>query len=112
MLSTIMPLKLSRKTRQEIKRLLPELREVVKKEFVHWDRYQAHDGFYSDENIIEILPYAAYEYILLSWAIEAHTITIQSVVEALNNKLFQDLRRIICHALRRIALLIQHRQPI
>ncbi|MGP8215446.1 MAG: hypothetical protein ACLQQ4_07780 [Bacteroidia bacterium] len=100
-----MQAKISKQVKDEVKRMLPELREEVKKEFAHWNKYQTHDGFYSDEEIFEILPYSAYEYILLCWGVEPGRITIQSVIQALNNRLFSDLRQITRHALRRIALM-------
>lgn len=80
------------------------MREQVLREFEHWDKYHANSYFHSDEKVLEILPYSAYEYILLSWGVEPDRVTMASVVQALNNKLFNDLRHIICHALRRLAL--------
>ena len=96
---------ISNQVKKEVKKLLPELREQVCKEFEHWDRYETNDHFYSDDRVLEILPYSAYEYILLSWGIEPGRVTITSVIDALNNKLFGDLRHITCHALRRLALI-------
>ena len=96
--------KISKEVKEEVKKLLPELRLEVMKEFKHWTKYKTNDDFFSDEKILEILPYSAYEYILLSWGVEPSRITITSVVQALNNKLFRDLRHITCHALRRLAL--------
>lgn len=96
--------KISKEVKDEVKKLLPTLREQVLKEFEHWDRYQDNDHFHSDEKVLDILPYSAYEYILLSWGVEPDRVTMSSVVQALNNKLFNDLRHIICHALRRLAL--------
>jgi hypothetical protein len=95
---------ISKEVKAEVKKLLPRLREDVKKEFIHWDRYKLTDAFHSDDEVFEILPYSAYEYILLSWGLEPSHITITSVVQAMNNKLFGDLKHITCHALRRLAL--------
>ncbi len=94
---------ISKEVKQEVIKLLPELREQVCKEFEHWDKYEPNDRFYSDDKVLEILPYSAYEYILLSWGIEPNRVTLTSVIQALNNKLFSDLRHITCHALRRLA---------
>jgi hypothetical protein len=99
-----MEVEISKTVKEEVKKLLPALREEVKKEFVHWDLYTANEDFISDEKIFEILPYATYEYIILSWGIEPSRVTPTSVVHAMNNKLFGDLKHIICHALRRLAL--------
>ena len=99
-----MQVELSKAVKDEVKKLLPALREEVKKEFVHWELYIGNEDFLSDEKIFEILPYAAYEYIILSWGIEPGRVTPTSVVHAMNNKLFGDLKHIICHALRRLAL--------
>jgi len=95
---------ISKEVKEEVKKLLPRLREEVQKEFAHWDKYKANEHFLSDEKVLEILPYSAYEYILLSWGIEPNRITMTSVVQAMNNKLFSDMKHIICHALRRLAL--------
>jgi hypothetical protein len=95
---------ISKEVQDEVKKLLPRLREEVQKEFTHWDKYTANNNFHSDEKVLEILPYSAYEYILLSWGIEPNRVTMTSVVQAMNNKLFSDLKHIICHALRRLAL--------
>jgi hypothetical protein len=96
--------KISNEVKEEVKKMLPELRLEVMKEFAHWKKYQPNDAFHSDEKVLQILPYSAYEYILLSWGVEPSRINITSVVQALNNKLFKDLRHITCHALRRLAL--------
>ncbi len=49
---------ISKEVKDEVKKLLPHLREEVKKEFMHWDKYKDSDGFYSDEEVFEILPHA------------------------------------------------------
>ncbi|HTA84220.1 MAG TPA: hypothetical protein VK783_14845 [Bacteroidia bacterium] len=95
---------LSKAVKDEVKKLLPTLRKEVEQEFTHWNMYETNDRFFSDEKVLEILPYSAYEYILLSWSIEPGMATMESVVHAMNNKLFGDLRHITCHALRRLAL--------
>lgn len=95
---------ISKHVKEEVKKLLPGLREEVKKEFMRWHDYTPGDGFYSDENLFALLPGAAYEYILLCWGIEPHRVTMSSVLRSLNNKLFFDLRHIVAHALRRLAL--------
>jgi hypothetical protein len=95
--------KITKAVKDEVKRLLPRLREEVKQEFIHWELYHDDDSFYSDEKVLEILPYSAYEYILLSWGVEPERVTMESVIQALNSKLFGDLRSITCHALRRLA---------
>lgn len=99
-----MEIHLSKAVKEEVRKILPELRKQVSKEFTQWVRYEANDYFYSDEEVIETLPYSAYEYILLSWGIEPDRVTIESVVHALNSKLFGDLKQITCHALRRLAM--------
>jgi hypothetical protein len=100
----IMHVEISNTVKEEVKKLLPALREEVRKEFVHWDLYTGTADFLSDEKVFEILPYATYEYIILSWGIEPGRVTPTSVIHAMNNKLFGDLKHIICHALRRLAL--------
>ena len=40
-----MPEKISKEVKAEVKKLLPRLREEVKKEFIHWDKYRDNDGF-------------------------------------------------------------------
>lgn len=90
--------------KEEIRNILPLVREEVKKEFMRWNDYTPGAHFYSDEKVFELLPYAAYEYILLSWGVEPHLVSMASVIRSLNDKLFFDLRHIVAHTLRRIAL--------
>ncbi|HTB06363.1 MAG TPA: hypothetical protein VK806_05365 [Bacteroidia bacterium] len=100
-----MPTNVSKEVIKEVKRLLPALRKEIKKEFEHWHHYVDGDEFHDDKKVMETLPYAAYEYIILCWGVQPERVNMPSVVSALNNKLFNDLRQVTSHALRRLASL-------
>ena len=95
--------KLSQKVKEEVKRLLPELREKVKKEFKEWYTYHDNEAFYSDEALMQILPFAAYDFLLLNWCIKPDRIKYRDVIYTLDNRLFGHLPLIISHALRKLA---------
>src|SRR6185312_4048918 len=95
---------LSNEVEEEVKRFLPLLRAQLKKEFVHMESYyKPGTDFFSDDKVIEYLPCAAYEYILMKWGIEPALVTLPEVVKALNDKLFSELHLITAHALRKVA---------
>ena len=99
-----MPDKLSKKVIDEVKSILPELREELLIEFKKWQpAYIACPEFYSDEQVLAMIPYAAYEYIILAWNIEPGRIDKDEAIKALNGKIFNDIYKITAHALRRIA---------
>lgn len=96
--------RLSKKVIKEVIKILPEVRDEVITEFERWKTsYKAGPGFYSDEKLLEILPYAAYEYIILAWSIDPSRINKDAAIKALNGKIFKDIRKVTAHALRRIA---------
>ena len=96
--------KLSKKVIQEVKNILPEVRKEVISECKRWDKnYAGSPDLYSEESILNILPYAAYEYIILAWDIEPCRIDRDSAIRALNGKRFKDIRKVTAHAMRRIA---------
>jgi hypothetical protein len=95
--------RLSAETLQEILELLPAIREEVRKEFELSGEYNAGHEFYSDDMFIDILPYAAYEYIILAWGVKPIRVDIESVYYAMNNRRFKDLKKIMAHGLRRLA---------
>jgi hypothetical protein len=95
--------KLSNEVTREVKKLLPVLRKEIKKEFDVWHHYTEGDHFKNDELVLQTLPYAAYEYIILCWGVDPARVSMTSVVGAINNKLFSDLRPVTAHALRRLA---------
>lgn len=96
--------KLSRKVIKEVTKILPQVRNEVLVEFERWQSsYIPGPEFYSDETLLNILPYAAYEYILLAWNIEPDRLDRDAAVRALNGKIFKDIRKVTAHALRRLA---------
>lgn len=94
---------ISSKVTDKVKGLLPALRESIKKEFVEWNGYAPAPGFYSDEKVLETLPAAAYEYLIITWGIPPARIDKRSVVYVMDNRLFNDMDKITAHALRRLA---------
>ena len=95
---------LSKKVIHEVKSILPELREELLLEFDKWrPTYMACPEFYSDEQVLAMIPCAAYEYIILAWNIEPGRIDRDGAIKALNGKIFNDIYKITAHALRRIA---------
>ncbi len=95
---------LSKKVTNEVKKILPEIREQVKKEFKHWGHaYEECPDFYSDAKLFKTLPCAVYEYIILSWGISPERVNTDSAIRALNGKIFKDIDKITAHALRRLA---------
>lgn len=96
--------KLSKKVIKEVIKILPEVRKEVLAEFERWQTsYKPGPEFYSDDSLLEILPYAAYEYIILAWSVDASRINKDKAIRALNGKIFKDIRKITAHALRRLA---------
>jgi hypothetical protein len=96
---------ISKKVIKEVTHLLPEVRKEVKKELSHW---KAHydcgcKAFNSDKHFIKSLPSAVYEYIIMVWGIEPGRVTSDSAIEALNERIFKDVRKITAHGLRRLA---------
>ena len=96
--------KISKKVTDEVKKILPDIREEVKKEFKHWGHaYSESDDFYSDKKLFETLPCAVYEYIILAWGVSPERVNKDSAIRALNGKIFKDIHKITAHALRRLA---------
>ena len=96
--------KLSKKVINEVKSIAPGIRKELKNELVAWESYYVICAeFYSDKFLLELLPYAAYEYIVLVWNIEPKRLNRDAVVKALNGKVFKDIQKITAHALRQIA---------
>lgn len=96
--------KISKKVTDEVKKILPTIREEVKKEFKHWGHsYRECPDFYSDKKLLKTLPGAVYEYIILSWGISPERVNTDSAIRALNGKIFKDIHKITAHALRRLA---------
>jgi hypothetical protein len=96
--------KLSKKVIKEVMNILPQLRKELMTEFECWDgSYKAGPAFYSDEHVLATLPYAAYEYIILAWGVDPIRINKETTIQALNGRIFKDIKKITAHALRRIA---------
>jgi len=94
--------KISPKTVSLVKRMLPALREEVKKDFGKWTEYIPDDDFHSNKKVIEMLPFAAHEYLLVTRSFRADKAMI---IEWFNLGIFNDfLDKIIAHALRRLAI--------
>lgn len=93
---------LSDKVLEEVRKVLPEVRENVKKEFARWNNYTPGSEFYSDDKVIKTLPSAAYEYIIIAWGIHPSRIDERSVIYVMDNRLFNDIKKITAHALRRL----------
>ena len=99
---------LSHKVVKEILEHAGTVREEVKKEFPRITVYSDGPEFYSDELLLETIPCAAYEYIILCWGVEPSRIDFDSVIFALNNNRLKDIKKIIAHALRRLASVNMH----
>jgi hypothetical protein len=96
---------LSRKTIEEVKLILPEVRKKIKLELAAWGKYPIPEAFYSDEQVIEILPYAVRDYIILSLHVDPQShIEPDKVIDFLNTRLLESLPVIISHALRMLAI--------
>lgn len=89
--------KLSPKTIKVIESWLPELRHEVEKELSQWQGIIILPGFYADEEIFAILPFAAYDYIM---ARAGTSIDIEFAIEMLNTIEPKKLRAMVSHALR------------
>jgi hypothetical protein len=104
--------KLSRKVINQVKSISPLIRDELLKEFERWENcYVTCPEFYSDEALFKILPYAAYEYIILAWNIEPSRLNKDAAISALNGKIFKDIHKITAHALRRIACINAFKTP-
>jgi hypothetical protein len=98
--------KLSDKVIKEVKKILPELREELLEELERWedsDKFKVCSEFHSDKHVMAHLPYATYEYIILAWGLDAKRLDKDAAIDALNGKIFKDIRKITAHTLRRIA---------
>lgn len=94
--------KLSTSIVKKIKRILPEMREEVLKEFPKWHEYTAGSRFYSDEKVIEYLPSSCYEYTIIFKKIYTDR---ELAFYCLNNLTDEYLREVVSHTLKRLALL-------
>lgn len=100
-----MPCTLSNKVQAEVKRLLPELRKQVVKEFYLWeDAYFPNHAFFSDDAVMQVLPIAAQHYIILNWGITPERVDKRNASNMIEGKAFKDLPKITEHALRLLAL--------
>ena len=97
---------LSQETIAEIKRLLPELREKVEKEFSSWPDCKITFEFCSDDEVLRVLPLAARDYVILSMHINPARQYVEpdKVIYFLNTRLFNSLPQIVSHALRLLAI--------
>lgn len=93
---------LSAKVVQEVKKILPEVRNHVMQEFDVWNTPAPGTDFYSDDKVIQTLPGAAYEYLIVAWGINPSRIDERSVIYVMDNRLFNDIKKITAHALRRL----------
>ncbi len=95
---------ISKKVKKEILAILPELREELKAEFTQWEEgYTDNDNFYSDEKLLETLPCAVYEYMIICWGVNPGLVNPDSAIQLLNGNIIKDLRKITAHGLRRLA---------
>lgn len=94
--------KLSSAAAQKVKELLPELRKEVKKGFLDWSEYIPGPKFLSDEKVLEYLPSSFYEYLVIHKKIYADR---EWVLYCLNNFTLENMREIIPHTLKRLAML-------
>jgi hypothetical protein len=94
---------LSAKTIAEVKLLLPAIREKVQRELNVWPQSD-NEAFYSDKQVIEMLPYATRDYLILSLHIDAEKyIDPDKVIQFINTRRVESLPAIIAHALRVIS---------
>jgi hypothetical protein len=92
---------LSKKVISSIKEMLPELREQVKQDVIKWNSFSPSAEFYSDENIIETLPFSVFDYILIKRDIHLDK---HNAIELLNMENQGFLKEITAHALRQLAM--------
>jgi hypothetical protein len=94
--------KLSPTLTEQLKKMLPALRKETEEELTKWGDYVPGGAFYNDEKVIETVPFAAYEFLWMSKKIK---LAKKDVIQWLNEGIFKDvLDKVICHALRRLAL--------
>ena len=95
--------KLSPEIIEQVKKMLPKMRKETLKELTWWREYLPTDEFYSDEKTIQILPFAAYEYLSIAKGMKVDKATI---VKWLNDGFFNEelLRRVLTHSLRRMTI--------
>lgn len=94
--------KLSPAFTEEIKKKLPALRKETEEELAHWGDYIPCPEFYTDEKVLEALPFAAYEFLRIGKKI---IVERRLIIEWLNEGAFTEIAdAVICHALRRMAL--------
>lgn len=87
---------------EQVKKLLPSLRKETEEELTLWGDYIPCPEFYSDEKVLETLPFAAYEYISIGKKIKVER---RLIIDWLNEGTFKEIiEAVICHALRRLAL--------
>lgn len=100
---TTMRKKLSPTFIEEVRKLLPEMRKETQEELKEWGKYNYSNDFYSDDTLVKLLPFAAYEYINIAKRIRVDKLTI---IEWLNDGLFHEdiLKKVIAHALRRMVI--------
>ncbi len=95
--------KLSLTITKQVIQLLPEMRKETQDELKTWGKYDFGEAFYSDDKLIKVLPFSAYEYVRLAKRIKVDK---SSIIEWLNDGLFNEetLKKVIAHALRRIVI--------
>jgi hypothetical protein len=95
--------KLSAKITQQVIKMLPEMRKETQEELKTWGKYDYGEEFYSDDRLINALPFSAYEYVRLAKRIKVDK---SIIIEWLNQGLFDEdtLKKVIAHALRRIVI--------
>jgi hypothetical protein len=104
--------RLSKKVINQVKSISPLIRNELLSEFERWGScYVTCPQFFSDETLLKILPYAAYEYIILAWNVEPSRLNKDAAISALNGKIFKDIHKITAHALRRIACINALKTP-
>lgn len=96
--------KISKKVRDQVTAILPDIREELKAEFAQWvGGYTETKNFYSDKKLFETLPCAVYEYVIIDWGVDPKLVSPDSAIKLLNGKILKDISKITAHALRRLA---------
>lgn len=94
--------KLSQQTAKQVKRVLPVLRNEIEEELTKWDEYTPSEEFYSDQKVIEVLPYTTHEYLIIQRELKVDK---ETLIEWLNDGLFIDiLPKVVSYTLRRLTI--------
>lgn len=94
--------KLSPEITSSIKRMLTVIREEIQEDLLKWSVFVPVEEFYSDEEILKIIPFTAHEFLFLTRGLRVDKATI---IEWFNWGLFIEiLPNVIEYTLRRMTI--------